>query len=80
MTGGTTISVGGESFDVDCRIGVHCGEAVGAIVGFVMQRYHLFGQSLNVGEVAGSLFPSSPTPSSARPCSVTISISTCIPK
>ena len=49
MNGGTRIEVGKTSFEVDCRIGIHCGEAVGAIVGFVMQRYHLFGQSLNVG-------------------------------
>lgn len=36
--------------DLSCRVGIHCGACVGAIVGNEMQRYHLFGRALRVLE------------------------------
>jgi class 3 adenylate cyclase len=39
---------------VACRVGVHYGECIGGIVGFDMQRYHLFGDLLSVLEVLES--------------------------
>jgi len=40
--------------DVTCRVGVHHGACIGGIVGSGMQRYHLFGDLMNVIEIMES--------------------------
>lgn len=42
---------------VSCRVGVHTGECIGAIIGSEMQRYHLFGSFMTVLEVLESTAP-----------------------
>lgn len=39
---------------VTCRVGIHYGECIGGVVGNQMQRYHLFGDTLNIMEILES--------------------------
>jgi len=41
-------------YGVQCRVGVHHGECIGGVVGYEMQRYHLFGPLINYIEVLES--------------------------
>jgi len=44
----------GMGVAVSCRVGVHYGECIGGTVGVDMQRYHLFGDLLQVLEILES--------------------------
>lgn len=43
-----------RGFAVRCRVGMHTGECTGGIVGLEMQRYHLFGELMEVVDVLES--------------------------
>eukprot|EP00929_Paragymnodinium_shiwhaense_P099849 TRINITY_DN61752_c0_g1_i1.p1 TRINITY_DN61752_c0_g1~~TRINITY_DN61752_c0_g1_i1.p1 ORF type:complete len:1137 (-),score=218.82 TRINITY_DN61752_c0_g1_i1:445-3855(-) len=46
-----------RGWSVNCRVGVHTGDCIGGFVGTGMQRYHLFGEMMNILEVLESTAP-----------------------
>merc|ERR1719160_426932 len=46
-----------RGLNVKCRVGVHDSCCVGGIVGVKMQRYHLFGDIMNVLDILESTAP-----------------------